>query len=95
MHIAKDCGVSIGPVLAYMRRSGLPVRPVGVQKGTQFTRLWSVDPSSIDWRYRDTTLAFLHGVSRERIRQIRKAKGLPASGSKAWREQGGVTKVTI
>jgi len=35
-------------------------------------------------------LAQAHGVTRERIRQLRKAAGLPASGSAEWLAAGGV-----
>ena len=93
-HIAKDCGVWTNTVVVWMRRQGLLIRPRGVPMGQRWKqqnrRVGSLDPDTIDWRCQDTYLATRHGVCRERIRQLRKAAGLPASGSAAWQAAGGV-----
>jgi len=36
-HIGAECGVSTATVTRYLRRAGLPVRPMGLPKG----HLWS------------------------------------------------------
>jgi len=38
-----------------------------------------LDLATVDWTKRDTALAVEHGLTRERIRQIRKSLGLPSS----------------
>lgn len=93
-HIAKDCGTWPNTVLSWMRRQGLPIRTRGVPLGMRWSqtrrRVGSLDPTAINWRLQDTALAKIHGVCRERIRQLRKAAGLPASGSAEWLAAGGV-----
>jgi len=94
LHIANEHGVWAHTVIAWMRRQGLPIRPRGVPMGQRWKqqnrRVGSLDPATIDWRYQDIHLATCHGVCHERIRQLRKAAGLPASGSAAWLAAGGV-----
>lgn len=94
LHIAKECGVAVTTVINRMRLNGLPIRPRGVPMGQRWKqqnrRKNSLDPATIDWRLQDTYLATKHSVCRERIRQLRKAAGLPASGSAEWLEAGGV-----
>jgi hypothetical protein len=94
-HIAEECGAATTTVIRWMRRNNLPVRPTGLLKGIK----WSdqrkrdtrrLDPALLDWTCQDTALAKAHGCCRERIRQLRKAAGLPASGSSAWLLAGGV-----
>lgn len=92
-HIAKDCGITTATVTRYMRSVGLPVRKKGLIKGTILPR--TVDPSSIDWRYRDGFLGRRHGVTRERIRQLRRDAGLPPSGSAKWLAQGGIVNPKV
>jgi hypothetical protein len=94
LHIARECGVCVHTVLRQMRLQGLPIRPRGVPEG----QLWSaqnrkrqgLDASSLDWSRQDAFLAKLHGLSHERIRQLRMAARKPASGSAEWLEAGGV-----
>lgn len=83
-HIAKECGVAVTTVLRWTRRNSLPVRPRGSPKAGR------LDPAVLDWSSQDVALARQHGVCRERIRQLRKAAGLPASGSAEWLAAGGV-----
>lgn len=90
LHIAKECGVAVTTVLNRMRINGVEIRPRGTPPGTTWEWSKKFDASTLDWRYQDTYLATKHGVCRERIRQLRKAAGLPASGSAAWLEAGGV-----
>jgi hypothetical protein len=90
LHIAKECGVTTATVIRWMRRNGLPIGPRGTPKGTRWTRAGRLDPASLDWTRQDTALSKAHGVCRERIRQLRKAAGLPASGSAEWLAAGGV-----
>jgi hypothetical protein len=90
MHIAKECGVTTTTVIRWMRRNGLPVRPRGTPPGTHWEWKNKLDASTLDWRLQDTALGKAHGVCRERIRQLRKAAGLPASGSPEWLAAGGV-----
>lgn len=96
MHIAADCGVLVHAVLKWMRDNGIPIRPRGVPAGRKWEeqkrQRQKLDPSNLDWTRQDTALAKAHGVTRERIRQLRKAAGLPASGSAEWLVAGG--KVT-
>ncbi len=93
-HIAKECKSSVHAVIAWMRRNDVPVRPRGMERGRRFKckhrKAGSIDPTTIDWTRQDIALAKIHGVCRERIRQLRKAAGLPASGSAEWRAAGGV-----
>jgi hypothetical protein len=90
LHIAKECGVAVTTVLKWMRGKGLPVRPRGTPPGTRWEWKNKLDASTLDWRLQDTYLATKHSVCRERIRQLRKAAGLPASGSAEWLADGGV-----
>lgn len=94
LHIAKECKSSVHAVIAWMRRNDVPVRPRGMERGRRFKcrhrKAGSLDPATIDWRLQDIFLATKHGLTRERIRQLRKAAGLPASGSAAWLAAGGV-----
>jgi hypothetical protein len=92
LHIAKECGVHVGTVLAWMRRNSLPVGPRGSPIGTKWAhpKAGRLDPASLDWTRQDVALGKAHGVCRERIRQLRKAAGLPASGSAEWLAAGGV-----
>jgi hypothetical protein len=90
LHIAKECGVAVTTVINWMRRNGLPIGPRGTPPGTTWTCVNRFDASVLDWRYQDIHLATRHGLCRERIRQLRKAAGLPASGSAAWLAAGGV-----
>lgn len=96
-HIAQDCGVSVHTVLRAMRLAKVAVRTRGVPKGT----LWEhqnrtagpsrrTDPSKFDWRHQDVYLGEVHGLTRERVRQVRKEVGAPASGSAEWLAAGGV-----
>ncbi len=89
-HIGAECGVAIQTVTRYMRRAGMPVRAKGTPKGTRWIRPGRLDPATLDWTRQDVALAQAHGVTRERIRQLRKAAGLPASGSAEWLAAGGV-----
>jgi hypothetical protein len=89
-HIGAECGVSTPTVTAYLRRAGLPVRAKGTPKGTRWSRAGRLEPATLDWTRQDVALAQAHGVCRERIRQLRKAAGLPASGSAEWLAAGGV-----
>ena len=90
LHIAKDCGVAVTTVINWMRRKGLPIGPRGAPPGTTWEWSNKLDPAILDWTRQDTALGKAHGVCRERIRQLRKAAGLPASGSAAWLAAGGV-----
>lgn len=90
LHIARECGISTPVVTKWMRKQGLPVRPRGTPPGTTWVRANRLDPASLDWTRQDTALGKIYGVCRERIRQLRKAAGLPASGSAAWLAAGGV-----
>ena len=62
----------------------------GYWKAHQHPRQILASNAIIDWRLQDTTLGKIHGVCSERIRQLRKAAGLPASGSAEWLAAGGV-----
>jgi hypothetical protein len=73
-----------------MRGKGLPVRPRGTPPGTHWEWAKKLDASTLDWTRQDVALSKAHGVCRERIRQLRKAAGLPASGSAEWLAAGGV-----
>lgn len=90
LHIAKKCGVAVTTVLRWMRRNSLAIGPRGAPPGTTWEWSNKLDPATLDWTRQDTYLAPKHGVCRERIRQLRKAAGLPASGSAAWLAAGGV-----
>jgi len=94
LHIAQENGVWAHTVTAYLRKNGLPVRPRGVPLGQRWKqqnrRKNSLDPATLDWTRQDVALGKAHGVCRERIRQLRKAAGLPASGSAEWLAAGGV-----
>lgn len=95
--IAQDCGVCVHTVLRAMRLAKVAVRPRGVPKGT----LWEhqkrtdgpsrrTDPSKFDWRHQDVYLGEVHGLTRERVRQVRKEVGAPASNSPEWLAAGGI-----
>ena len=90
LHVAQECGVTTTTVLRWMRRNGLPIGPRGTPKGTHWIRAGRLDPATLDWTRQDVALGKAHGVCRERIRQLRKAAGLPASGSAEWLAAGGV-----
>lgn len=85
-HIAKDYGATTPTVTRYMRRHGLAVRKKGAPIGTRKLRL----ERNYNWLHQDVYLATEHGMTRERIRQLRKAARQPASGSPEWLAAGGI-----
>lgn len=83
-HIAFDLGLSIGSILNYMRRNNIPVKRPGAIKGTKRS---TIHTTSFDWSKKDYALASDYNFTREYIRQIRKSRGEPASGSTEWNKK--------
>lgn len=76
--IAVQLGVSLYWARKFKIESGTPSNPSGVRKGTK--AYWHQKaPHDFDWSKRDTDLAKGASITRERIRQLRKAAGLPSS----------------
>lgn len=90
LHIAAQCGAAPSTVIRYMRRHGLTVGMKGPPKGSTWVQAGRLDPATLDWTLQDVRLAEIHGVCRERIRQLRKSAGLPPSGSPEWLAAGGI-----
>lgn len=53
-------------------------------KGVRYS---TIHTTSFDWSKKDYTLASEHNFTREYIRQIRKSRGEPASGSAEWNKK--------
>lgn len=83
-HIAFDLGLTTGTVIAYMCRNGITVRKPGIPQGSIRSEMRT---SVIDWSKRDHELATVYNFTSEYMRQLRKRKGEPASGSAAWAEK--------
>lgn len=71
--IAQSLGIS-APHVSLMRRKMSPETVAKEKRPRKY------DFSETDWSMRDTQIAKIAGASNERVRQIRKAKGLPPSG---------------
>lgn len=66
----------------------------GTGKTKHFGRWKLIDPTSIDFSKYDSELAVIHGVSRERIRQLRKQASLPSSKTIKKPTIGALSKIT-
>ena len=73
------------PGAAARAKAGVPAqkkqkKPTGKKRGPKPGMNLRFNWAGVDWALRDAEIARSLGVSRERVRQVRKEKGLPPSG---------------
>lgn len=85
--VAKEAGVSMLCALMWRKKIGAPPSDKRNHR-TGFCQSKTDEYKTWDWTLRDVELGRLHGISRERVRQIRKSLNIPASPHKHLHRNG-------